>query len=214
VTVTRALHELDRAWAAAYSAADALRLTVQEDAPRSDDAQRGFRGGQEPLPKPVEEAGDLLTEIVAVLGAGAGRLNRTLTAAGEEDGELDDGPGAVAFMQDRWLEATDCRDKLIGPEPLLVLRAFVGRHRGEWHGWWRSVLKGLEAFTPAARATDVALAQCWRELAVRPHVNIGTATVGRLRVRQAPGANDPPRGPRGEPVPLRPVPAAPTTGDH
>jgi hypothetical protein len=108
----------------------------------------------------------------------------------------------------------DCRDKLIGPEPLLVLRDFVRRHRGEWHGWWRSVLKGLEAFAPATRATDAALAQCWRELAVRPHVNIGAATVGRLRVRQALGAPDPPLGPRSAPVPLRPVPTAPTTGEH
>jgi len=212
VTVNGALRDLDRAWAAAHASADALRLTVREDAPADPrpDATAAARAGEQPLAKPAETAAELTTDLVAVLGAGADRLHAALT---DDDPDLaDDELDAVAFAQERWLEAADTFAALSSPRRLLDLADFVHRHGGEWHGWWRSVLRGLDELEPALRETTGALARCWREFAERPYVTVASAAVGRLRVHDSgpPRARSTERG--GGPV-LRPLPTAPTTGE-
>jgi hypothetical protein len=217
MTVTRALHELDRAWAAAHGAADALRLTLQEDAPLDRPPARGAgsRTAHEPqAPKPVEAAAEPAAEIVALLEVGGGRLEQSLAAIDEDGGQPDNAAAAVAFLQDRWLEAGECLERLAAAQRLLELSDFVRRHGGEWHAWWRSVLRGLEALWPAVRETNRALAECWRELAERHRLEIGAATVGRLRVCHWSERRPSPRREPNVSLPPAPDPAAPTTGER
>jgi len=217
VTVTAALRELDRVWTAAHASADALRLTVREDAPvRNPRPGRppGAGTGEEPLPKPAETAAELITDLVSVLDAGARRLHAALPVDDEVAGSADE-LAAVSFAQDRWLEAADALAGLLSPRRLFDLADFVDRHGGEWRPWWRLVIQGLDDLEPALREIAGALARCWREFAERPHVTVASAAVGRLRVHtsdsaptDAPGAQR-----RGAPV-LRSLSTAPTTGER
>lgn len=212
MTVTAALRELDRAWAAAHASADALRLTVREDAPVSDPRPGRLQSvvaHAQPLPKPAETAAELITDLVSVLDAGARRLHASLAADDESVGPEDE-LVAVAFAQDRWLEAAEALAGLASPRRLLELADFVRRHGGEWRGWWRSVLLGLDELDPALRDAAGALARCWREFAERPHLTVASAAVGRLRVaaNTAPVLVEPHAAPA-----LRPPSTAPTRGE-
>lgn len=178
MTVLRSFRELDRAWAASYAAADALRLTLQQDVPRHDG---------EPQPKPIEEAAELAADVAALLEAGGERV--ALSVAGG-DNALGDGAGALAFAQQRWLEATRLCCSLNSPRRLFDLDDFVHRHGDRWGGWWPLVLTGLDVLMPCVWETDVALAQCWSELTERGRVGIGAATVGTLHVARIPTTGD------------------------
>jgi hypothetical protein len=191
---SRALQELERAWAAAHAAADGLRLTLIVV--------------DEPRPRPVQKAAELVTDITDLVKVGGRRLEQTF-AAGDEDAR-----GAIGFAQERWLEATGLIVQLASPRSLFDLDDFVQRHGDQWEKWWPPVLEGIEDLLPSVHETDVALAQCWRELTERGRVDIGAATVGTLRVGQVAGPAEPSRrDPHDMTTRLRPVPASPRTGD-
>jgi hypothetical protein len=169
MTVAGSLTELDRAWVASHAAADALRLTLQEDVPRT---------GEQP-PKPVEQAAEIAAEIADLLRAGCDRLARDRI----DDEVPGDAVAAVAFAQDRWLEASRLVAKLNEPRRLFELDDFVQRRGDQWEEWWPLVLSGLEALIPSLWEAEAALTHCWRELTERGRVEIGSATVGSLQVR-------------------------------
>lgn len=190
---TRAMRELERAWAAVHAAADGLRLTLTVV--------------DEPRPRPVQKAAEVVTDITDLIKVGGQRIEQALASE-------DDARGALGFAQERWLEATGLAGQVTSPRWLFDLDDFVERHGDQWQKWWPPVLAGIEDLIPTVHDTDVALAQCWRELTDRGRVDIGAATVGTLRVGQF---DRPPEQPRRDPddttTRLRPVTASPRTGD-
>jgi hypothetical protein len=177
MTVQDSIVALDRCCATALSAADALRLTVCEDVPAAADDPSGRRDAL--LPLPVEKAGDLAIEGVDLLRAAAGAVEELLAG---EDGEAGDPRAAVTFVQARRLDLAGRMAHLSHPERLFALAGIVERRGGAWHGWWGSVLRGLDELTAALAELDAAIASCWRELSEGSRVHVASATVGRLRV--------------------------------
>jgi hypothetical protein len=178
MTVQDSIVELDRCCATAVSAADALRLTVCEDVPAAADDPGGPQDAL--LPLPVEKAGDLAIEAVDLLRAAAGAVEELLAG---DDG---DPRAAVGFVQARRLELGGRVAHLSHPERLFALAGIADRRGGPWHGWWRSVLRGLDELTAALAELDGAVAGCWRELSEGSRVQVASATVGRLRVGARP----------------------------
>jgi hypothetical protein len=172
MTVSSALQEVARQWAAADAAARTLRLTTCEDPPAasSDDDER--------RPPPVERAGEFALELVAILGAGSSRLDE------RPDDALDGDYATLSFLQDRKLEADERAARLSAPELLLGLAREAVRRGGEWLAWWSAASRGIEELQVALRQADAALVQCWREFSERPQVRLGSAAIGRLYVKQ------------------------------
>jgi hypothetical protein len=122
MTIRRSLAELDRTWGAARAAADALRLTLQEDVPASGrGAVVGIRDRDERPPRAVEAAADAATDATGVLDGGCRHLDASREL--DDDGRVARAPSELSFLQDRWLEAAERIDELRDPYRLFELGA-------------------------------------------------------------------------------------------
>jgi hypothetical protein len=182
MTVSSALRELSTRWEAADAAADTLRLTVCEDAPTV--ARATGRREKRP-PPPVENLGEHALELRAILAAGTTRLGQ-FPRDPEDTDSVDLAYAAVAFVQERMLEADRCVAGIGSVELLLALARESEARGGEWRGWWASVALGFEELRAALRDASAALVHCWHEFSELPQVRLGTATVGHLYVTHDP----------------------------
>jgi hypothetical protein len=168
MTLAATLEGLDASLAAVCAGAEALRLTVDEDAPRRRATLL------------VEESGERAGELAALAAAAAAPVRELLEDP--EPPEREAIRRALGFAHERRIELERTLERLAEPRRLFELADLAGRHGADWTGWLASVLAGLDELRPQLTALDEALLACWGELAETPHLRIDSAQVGRLRV--------------------------------